>query len=277
MKNFRLVLLVLLFSSCQEEVTLPLAKMEEVIPVIEATWTDLSPYNKVRISIADDYLTTEGNTMISNAEVFIIEDDTKKKIPFDYNSEMQAYFPIRHYDVGKVGKSYTLQVDWEGNRFESTGTLLAPPTVDSLRYEYQEKRLFRNEGYYIKVFGKIPFTQNNYYRIKVIENDTLKNGREDYLLFDDTFGLSFFEEGLELGHAFDAGDRVRLELYRMNKDAFNYLSQLVNILFSDGGLFSPPPQNPETNIKVISGNSEVQGYFNVSSTLVRTVTIDPDR
>lgn len=275
MKRYSFLLFILLFSSCQEEVTLPLAEFNQVIPVIEATWTDISPYNQVKITLAEDYLNANANMIVSDAQVVIKESETNKRIPFEFNEEIQSYIPIRNYDVAKLGKTYTLQVDWDGHKYESEGKLRAPPIVDSLTYEYQEKRLFRSEGYYIKVYGEIPFTQNNFYRIKVIQNDTLKNGREDYLLFDDTFGLSFFEEGLELGYSFEAGDRVRLELYRMNKDAFTYLNQLVAMLFSDGGLFSPPPQNPETNIRVISGDSEVQGYFNVTPVLIRTVAISP--
>ena len=107
----------------------------------------------------------------------------------------------------------------------------------------------------------------------MIENDTLKNQRDDYLLFDDTFGLNFFEEGLELGYAFEENDKVRLELFRLNRDAFDYLSQLVNLLYNDGGLFSPPPQNPTTNIKVVQGDPEVLGYFVVTPVLSKTVVI----
>jgi hypothetical protein len=154
--------------------------------------------------------------------------------------------------------------------------MLAPPILDSVVWNYEKDRPFRGEGYFIKVYGKIPFLDNNQYRIRVIENDTLKNKREDYLLFDDTFGLQVFEKGLELGYAFQKNDRVRMELYRLNKDAFVYLNQLVNLLFNDGGLFSPPPQNPTSNIRVVSGKGEVLGYFVVSPVLTRTVTIVPD-
>ena len=61
-----------------------------------------------------------------------------------------------------------------GNIYQASGLMLEAPKIDSLTYEFKEKRLFSDEGYYIKAYGKIPFTRDNYYRIRVIENDTLK-------------------------------------------------------------------------------------------------------
>jgi len=259
--------------SCQEEVNLPLAKIDGIVPVIDATWTDVPFYNEVKITLAENYFDSSDVTVVSNALVRIWIEGTTIYIPFYFNDDLQSYKPVRESSIALVGESYELQVFWEGNLYTSSGLMLAPPIVDSLSYSYQEERLFRDEGYYIKVYGKIPFEGDNYYRIKVIENDTLKNDRNDYLLFDDTFGLQFFEEGLELNYAFDDGDKVRMELFRMNKSAYDYFSQLVGLLFNDGGLFSPPPQNPETNITVESGEGKILGYFLVSPVLTETVFI----
>lgn len=274
MKRFLIVILALSAFSCQEEVSLPLATIDGEVPIIEATWTDNQYYNEIKISLARDYFDPVETNVVTDARVVISIPGKSRVIPFVYNGSSKSYLPLYSGDVAEVGEIYELQVLWNDNEFRSTGTLLAPPTVDSVTYEYQEDRLFRDEGYYIKVYGEIPFEDDNYYRIKVIENDTLKNDRDDYLLFDDTFGLKFFEEGLELNYPFDAGDKVRLELYRMNEGAYDYLTQLVNLLFNDGGLFSPPPQNPDSNIRVESGDSDVFGYFNVTPILSRTIYIE---
>ena len=276
MNRFWIVILALAAFSCQEEVYLPLATIDGDVPVIEAVWTDNTYYNEVKISLAEDYFDTLETQLISDAEVFISEEGSARKIPFAYNVYSNSYLPLNTGEKAEVGEKYQLTVRWNNSVFTSSGTLLAPPTVDSVTYEYQEDRLFRDEGYYIKVYGEIPFEEDNYYRIRVIENDTLKNDRDDYLLFDDTFGLRFFEEGLELNYSFDEGDKVRLELFRLNQKAYDYLSQLVNLLYNDGGLFSPPPQNPVSNITVIQGESDVLGYFNVTSVLSRTVSIEPE-
>lgn len=268
-----LVVSSLLLFSCQEEVFLPLDQNEEGTPVIEAMWTDQGIYNEVKISLSNNYYDSTEYQAISDAEVFIKVERTGRIIPFRYIDGTKSYRAANPSERARVGEKYQLNVNWQGKVYQSSGTMLEAPIVDSVTWKFEEERLFREEGYYIKVYGRIPFTENNNYRIRVIENDTLKNQRDDYLLFDDTFGLRFFEEGLELGYAFQEKDEVRLELYRLNKDAYDYLNQLVNLLFNDGGLFSPPPQNPDSNIKVVSGDSEVLGNFVVSPVLSRSVLI----
>ena len=273
MKTSWIVVLVAFFCfSCQEEVFLDLDKKDARIPVIEGHWTDQGIYNEVKISLSKNYYDSLEQELVRDAEVFVKEMSTGRKITFSYLNATRSYRP-NPGERAKIGEIYQLNVSWKGQVFQSEGLMLEAPTVDSVTWAYHEKRLFRDEGYYVKVYGKIPFQDNNFYRIRVIENDTLKNQREDYLLFDDAFGLQVFEEGLELGYAFQKNDRVRMELYRLNKDAFDYLSQLVSLLFNDGGLFSPPPQNPESNIRVVKGDSQVLGYFVVSPVLTRTVTL----
>ena len=273
MRNSWIIGFLFLIVSCQIEVDLPLGEIEGDIPVIEAIWTDNSILNEVKMSLAKNYLDTAEFSPITNAEVVIRRQGTDVTFPFFYNNETSSYKPINGSLVAKVGETYELLINWNENSFFAEGLMLEAPSLDSLTYQYENERPFRGEGYYIKAFGKIPFEENNYYRIQIIENDTLKNEPEDYFLFDDTFGFTFFENGLELGYAFEAGDRVRLILYRMTVEPYNYLNQLLGLLFSDGGLFSPPPQNPETNIRVIKGETEVLGYFLVSPILTEFVII----
>lgn len=273
MKRLSLILFAALCWSCQEEVILPLGEKENLVPTIEALWTDQGNYNEVKIKLSKDYYDSMDVEVVRDAEVFITIPGTNKLIPFQYLDATKSYRPVNSLEKAVVGEKYQLNIRWEENIYVAEGVMLEPPKVDSVTWSFEEERLFREEGFYIKVYGRIPFTDDNNYRIRVTENDTLKNQREDYLLFDDTFGLTFFEQGLELGYAFQEKDVVRLELFRLNKDAYDYLNQLVNLLFNDGGLFSPPPQNPDSNIRVVKGKQEVLGYFMVSPLLTRTIVI----
>lgn len=276
MKRLAGVLFAIIFWSCQEEVFLAVGDKEQPVPTIEGYWTDQVAFNEVKISLSKDYYDSLDVSIIADAEVYITIPRTGRVIPFVFLGGSNNYRPADPRERGVVGETYQLNVKWKDNVYMSEGLMLEPPIVDSITWSYEEERTFRDEGYYIKVYGQIPFEEDNNYRIRVIENDTLKNQRDDYLLFDDTFGLQFFEEGLELGYAFEVDDKVRLELFRLNRNAFDYLNQLVNLLYNDGGLFSPPPQNPDTNITVVRGDPEVLGYFMVSPVLTRTVVIQAE-
>ncbi|MCH6201632.1 DUF4249 family protein [Aquiflexum sp. LQ15W] len=272
MRYLILILTLILFSSCQEEVLLDLETLEP-IPVIEAIWTDNSSINQVKITLSKDYYLEGDNEVVENADVSIKNIDSGAVILFFYSPSNKKYL-AQNGIRGIVGQRYELSVIIGQNEYVSQGTILPPPVLDSVVVEFKEERLFREEGYYLTVYGKIPFTQDNNYRIRIIENDTLRNSRFDYLLFDDSFGTSILDNGFELsGFPFKANDKIRLELFRLNQGAFDYLNQLVSLLFNDGGLFSPPPQNPQSNIRLKNGQGSILGYFMTSPIVSETVQI----
>ncbi|SNS17846.1 protein of unknown function [Belliella buryatensis] len=277
MKRISMIIIAaLIASSCQEEVILDLQTLEPT-PVIEAIWTNTPNFNQVFVSFSKDFYSDEPNESVTNAQVFVRNIGTGRIATFRYNEQVDRYVPTQN-QIGQIGQTYELNVIIDGKAYISTGTLLPPPSLDSITYEFKDQRVFREEGYYLTLYGDIPFTQDNNYRIRIIRNDTLLNRRTDYLLFDDTFGTQILNRGFELGgFPFREGDRVRLELFRLNRDAYDYLNQLVSLLFNDGGLFSPPPQNPVSNIRPVDGQGNVLGYFMVSPYLGATVNINPDR
>ncbi|SIS95367.1 DUF4249 family protein [Belliella pelovolcani] len=277
MKRISLIIITAwLAFSCQEEVILDLQTLEPT-PVIEAIWTNTPNFNQVFVSFSKDFYSDEPNESVTNAQVFVRNIGTGRIATFRYNEQVDRYVPTQN-QIGQIGQTYELNVIIDGKAYISTGTLLPPPSLDSITYEFKDQRVFREEGYYLTLYGDIPFTQDNNYRIRIIRNDTLLNRRTDYLLFDDTFGTQILNRGFELGgFPFREGDRVRLELFRLNRDAYDYLNQLVGLLFNDGGLFSPPPQNPVSNIRPVDGEGNVLGYFMVSPYLGATVNINPDR
>lgn len=220
-----------------------------------------------------DFYDTLANEILSEAEVSITDVQSGDRIGFMFVDQLGHYLPLNN-KVAEVGRKYRLEVKLDGQVYHSEGEMLEPPVLDSITYAFSEEQFFRDEGYYITVYGKIPFDRDNYYRVKIIRNDTLLNRRTDYLLFDDSFGTSILDNGFEIGGvAFEKNDKVKLELYRLNRAPFDYLNQLVNLLFNDGGLFSPPPQNPATNIFVENGNGKVGGYFVTAPVLSKTVHI----
>lgn len=271
-----LMFLVVLSSACQEEVRLPLDNTLKT-PVIEATWTNNTSANQVKLSYSREYYDTLENEIISDATVRIYDETSGEQIDFRYLENNDQYLPINN-KTAILGHNYKLEVMINDMVYTADGHMLEPPILDSITYNFENERPpFRSEGYYLTIYGKIPFEENNYYRLKVSKNDTLLNRRSDYLLFDDTFGTSILNNGFELNtYTFKAEDKVKLELYRMNEGPYDYLNQLIGLLFNDGGLFSPPPENPKSNIVVERGTGQVLGYFMTAPVVVKTVVIEED-
>ncbi|WP_186756610.1 DUF4249 family protein [Echinicola salinicaeni] len=271
--KYGILILILFLISCLEEVR-PVLQTFPPQTVIEGIWTDNRSLNEVLISRSRDYYDSTGFKAIDFAEVYIIHEDRQIRYDFQYVSSVKKYLPQTNI-VGSQGQDYSLHVKIGGQHYMSSGTLLEAPEIDSLSYSYKEGNLIRDEGYYIKLHGKIPFEEDNYYRVKVVRNDTLLNRRGDYLLFDDTFGIGALEEGLDIDNiVFKKGDVARISLYRLNKEAYDYLESLQGFLFNDGGLFSPLPENPPTNIQLLEGEKAALGYFMVGPVVTESITIE---
>ena len=273
MKNIGMIIGLIFLLSCQEEVQLDLGNVTKV-PVIEAVWTDDGAENYVKISYSRDYFDTLANEVVGSASVSIIDNASGTLVDFKFEDELGYYTPLSGQSA-IPGHNYTLKVIIDENEYISEGLTQEPPVLDSITYVYEKESFFSEEGYYLTVYGKIPFEDGNYYRLLLTKNDSLLNDRGDYFLFDDTFGTNVLNNGFELnGFAFEENDKVKLQLIRLNENAYNYLNQFVSLLFNDGGLFSPPPENPESNIQTVNGEGQVLGYFMTGSIISKTISIE---
>jgi len=273
MKKLGIIVSLVSLLSCQEEVHLDFGNTPKK-PVIEAIWTDDASENHVKITYTRDYYDTLDNEVAKNASVSIKDNTSGETVDFMFIDELGYYLPLND-QVAVTGHQYTLQVLLDGNEYTSEGITQEPPILDSITYAFEEERFFADEGYFLTLYGKIPFEEGNFYRLLLTRNDTLLNSSNDYFLFDDTFGNNILDNGFELnGFAFEENDKVKLQLIRLNENAYDYLNQFVSLLFNDGGLFSPPPENPKSNIVASNGVGQVLGYFMTGIVISKTITIE---
>jgi len=273
MKRFGFIIGLISLLSCQEEVKLDLGTSTRR-PAIEAVWTDDASMNRVIVTYTRDYYDTLDNEIVKDASVSIKEDESGATVDFGFVEDLGYYLPLGDQKA-TIGSQYTLQVLLDGNEYTSNGITQEPPTLDSITYEFKEERFFTEEGYYLTVYGQIPFDEGNYYRLLITKNDSPLNGPSDYFLFDDRFGNDILNNGFELnGFSFEQNDKIKLQLIRLNENAYDYLNQLVSIIFNDGGLFSPPPENPRSNIISSNGEERVMGYFMTGPVVSSTITIE---
>ncbi len=260
---------MLLFQGCQEEVDLKLDTTEPRV-VIEGIITDRwGPYT-VLVSETLNYYDNSNDNGVSGAEVVISDNEGFSET---LEETEKGVYKTRNL-LGKVGNTYTLRVRYKEADYEATGTILQPPIFDSLQYRFVEETPLKEEGYYLYFFGKTPKPGISYYRWLVYKNGELFNTEpEDFLLADDEFVNEELSD-LEFPFAFSLTDTVRLEMYSLEQPMFDYYNELLNILFNDGGLFSPPPENPRSNIKNLTNPKQPPlGYFQVSPVVSEEVII----
>lgn len=264
-----LLLLSATFFSCREMVELDLPRQEPRL-VVEAELNDTPGPHVVRLSLTADYFAEGELPPVENAEVIISDDSGNRDTLWQAEPGMYVSTRIN----GKIGRTYTLHIDWNGVRYESSGRLLEEAVIDSLNYRYFPENPFFEEGYYIFFFGRVPPDRTNYFRFKVYRNDSLYNNRTDLLVQNDEF-LPDTLENIRFSYPFNTGDTVRLEMYTLNRDMYQYYLELITLLFNDGGMFSPPPQNPASNIRNLTEpDNPPLGYFQVASITTGTVVIE---
>jgi hypothetical protein len=269
-KYIFLLLLSTTILSCREVIELDLPQQDPKL-VVEATLNNTSGPQEVRLSLTTDYFSEAELPPVEDARV-IISDDTGLS---DTLRQSAPGLYLSNHISGEIGRTYTLHIDWNGNRYQSVGSLLEEAVIDSLNYRFLPGNQIFEEGYYIFFFGRVPPHQTNYFRFKVYRNDSLYNGRTDLLVQDDQF-LPDTLENIRFNYPFSPNDTVKLEMYTLNREMYQYYLELITLLYNDGGLFSPPPQNPASNVRNLTEpDNPPLGYFQVAPITSDTVIIDP--
>ncbi|WP_224996805.1 DUF4249 domain-containing protein [Cesiribacter sp. SM1] len=266
-----LLFILMLGASCRELVTLDLPQQEPRL-IVEGHVTDTQGPHTVKLSLSQDYFSTTPAQVVEDAVVRISDDAGNSEVLLYTGSGVYATQALQ----GVVGRSYSLEIDWRGEHYTSSGTLMPKGIVDSLSVAYYEAipPVF-DAGYYLTFYGKIPPEAADFYRVQVYENDSLYNDRTDLLIPDSRFVPSTIVEQLQ--YPFEIGDTVRLELYSLDRNMYDYYVELRSLLFNDGGLFSPPPRNPTSNIINVSNpDNQPLGFFQVASFDTGTIIIEEE-
>lgn len=270
MKRFiQLTVISALFMQCEKEIDLELRNTAPRV-VIEGIITDAEGPYTVLVSETFDYFNNSPESGVSGAEVVISDNEGFSET---LEETGKGIYQTKNLQ-GKVGNTYTLRVNYNENDYEASGTILQPAVFDSLTYRFVEETSLKDEGYYLYFFGKTPKPGISYYRWLVYKNGELFNTEpEDFLLASDEFVNEELDD-LEFPFAFQLQDTLRLEMYSLEQSVYDYYNELLTILFNDGGLFSPPPVNPVSNIKNLTDPQlPPLGYFQVSPVVAEEVII----
>lgn len=264
-----LLLLSVGFSSCEEVIDLDLDSQSAIALVVEAEVLDVEGRSYVRLSRTLDYFDASGEHRVSGAEVRVSDAEGNTEIFLEVPEKKGLYVPQNSNFKGQVGNTYTLDIKWQDYQAQSTSTLLPVADIDSVVVRYDKGELFKEDGFYLYLYAKEPQQTQDWYRWRIFVNDTLLYENAGDILIASDEGIREKINGIDLGYKFEPADTVRVEQYSISEEVYNYYNDLITLAFSDGGLFSPPPVNPRSNVK----GKNVIGVFSASQMKSFTVII----
>lgn len=259
-----LLLAVLLLFGCKKVIDVDLNEANPEV-VIEANLSNTTNYAEVLLTKTGSYFGDSPIEDITGAEV-IIENEFGSRFVLN---EIEAGVYRADEILFPEEATYQLFVDVAGDKFESSSKLNTAVLIDSLTYYYDEGFAFLDAGYIVKIYFVDPPEIDNYYRIKVFENDTLKNDSEDLIIFDDRL---IDGQALEVnlrGVIFDVNDTVSIQLISLDEGAHEYFHTFQELINVNPG--SAAPANPTSNI-----SNGALGYFSAWSADEKTVIIEEE-
>jgi len=254
--------LVLLLASCEDIIEVDLDSIPPKT-VIEGTLNDLDPRVQIKLSTTSDYFKPGKNPTISEAMVSI--SDEHGTITSFEETDPGIYTSSSVQVVANT--TYMLEVLAGEEYYEAVCTMPEKVEIDSISYEaaplYME---FEEDAFQVTCYLQDPGNIDNYYRMKVYAKGDQDSGDRSKIVFNDDFvdgnliSVPWDPEG------FLALDTVVVELQTLDLVSYDYYRTLFPIL--EGGLGSPNPANPESNL-----SNDALGYFGAFTVSRDTIVI----
>jgi hypothetical protein len=267
-----LLLSILVFSSCEKVVTVPL---ETAAPrlVIDASIACVKGVpmstQTIKLSTTAPYYASEVPA-VSGANVSI---SMANGTVFEFGEVNQTgVYQCTNFEA-TINTEYTLLVNYSGQTYTATESLQAVPVIDKIEQEEQPKIGGGGFTIDIKTFFTDPADSNDFYLVRVNTNRT---AIPEYSVTDDAFfqGNQVFD--FYRNEDLVPGDVVTIRLGRISQRYHNYMKIITSFSGNNGGgPFSSPPATVRGNI-VNTTNPDlfVLGYFSLSEVVSQTYTLE---
>lgn len=296
MKPFYLFFLLLALTSCEEIVTLPSPVSDHYI-VVEANLTNQNKAQQIILSRSQDYFDQSSAPKIAGAQV-TVSDTLGNQFSFVEKVAQSGIYvwepTAQQPTIGKTGTTFTLNVKWQNETVTAKAKMHRVPPVDSVLYQYDEASNRQaadgqpKNGYDAQFYARDILGAGDCYRVKTYRNGVLFNDPINLTLaYDAGFQKGAMTDGLMFilplrrsisPSLYQENDKIRVEIWSISEDEFNFYSQ-ARLELNNAGLFSRPAANIPTNIKNINPVSKLQGtgWFGVSAVSSLETVVDPKK
>lgn len=279
------LLILMVFSACEEVIDLELNDPGFQRIVVEGNITTEYGHQELRLTRTLSYFANELVPPLLNIDAKIVEEGSGLEFPLSLSNDSLGIYQTEEMAC-KVGETYSLIIDHEGQSYKATSYLDTVPDIDSVSTEYFVFHIFgRIMGQYrVKISLFEPDPEGQIYSMYVYLNDTLYTKEistmvyfADYQLnnmywpeFDlfDLAQFSFPQEDI----IWDT-NTVRLELFSVSQDELLFLNALAAESYGNGSIFSGPPANIPTNVFNATEGIDGVGFFGASDKYVIETTL----
>jgi hypothetical protein len=289
---FSLCLMLLILSSCQDIVSVTPGQSDTRLSV-DAFLTNQPGNQTIRLRFTPPYTDPSPAPPVSGAAVSVNDDRgntyrfTEQGSTGDYTWQPSPAIPT----LAIIGANYTLNIVYQGQSYQSTSRLNPTTPIDSISYEFRDDQLGKDKGYWAVLNAFDRPEKGNTYWIRTYKNGKyLNRPSEINLAYDAGFKNSGVNnqafivpiaEGInpdDTGRtpAYKIGDSLRVEIWSLTEDAYDYLAQAQREM-TNGGLFATIPSNVTTNVRksTEAGGPGVVGFFCVSAVSTGRTVVKP--
>lgn len=234
--------------------------------IIEGVINDIDDQCIIKITKTTDYFNPETNPTVSGALIKLTDDKGQTEI----FTEIEPGIYTENSLLGKPNSSYTLEVVSEGKEYSAQANIPNKVAIDSVSYYYNPLSLLFDEGYVLSCHFSDPENIRNYYRYKAYNiNDVSEAKNRELIDNDDLFNGNDATWTWE-SESFQFNDTIVVELYTLDKLAYDYYKTLFSLTGEGALIFGSTPANPETNL-----NNGALGFFGGFTISRDTIVIQP--
>jgi hypothetical protein len=268
--------------SCEKVVTENLNENGTIRRLVIDGGLELNPLRpdqsqKIRLTTSLPYLSQGTIPAVTDAEVHV---ESNGSI-YSFEHTQDGWYESNEMDLS-INGTYTLNIDWEGNRYSTSSTILPSPDIDTLYYAYEEATSITEEGYFVRLDLADPGGIDNYYYFKTFVNGIPfiipDRGNNRTLLLSDkffdgqtSFGVNPNEEIIAV-----PGDEVTVQLLGISKGHYDYLYNIFTQTGNQGlsVVGNPPPAPIRSNvINKTKPSLYPVGYFYTSYVSEKSILI----
>ncbi len=253
---------------------------------VDGTITDQPGPQTIRLTQTAAYFNNSPPPIASGATV-TITDNLGKRFAFTDldNDGYYVWQPTARDTLGRIGRTYSLSITFQGETYQAISTMNRVPVIDSLIFRKEKiNPLSSTEGYQAEFFARDLPGATDYYRVRYFRNGVLQNKPRDIITLKDasfsgsadTDGLTFirpFRQSINPDSLYTLNDSVKVEVQSLSLESFDFWQQLSQQI-TNGGLFATPPANVPTNIVNTNANGrKATGFFIATAVRSRSARV----